>query len=217
MLLHADAVVVTLERYRRYLVARYGARNVTHIPHGLWQPPEREEEPERETVLVFGTFGPHKDPGLVAEAVARLRRSRPDLRLIVAGADHPRYPGFMARCSERHGLGADWIGYVARDELRSLFARATVVVDAREQDLRLDWFRPGDVADLARALAALLDERERRVALVAHNLGTLERVGPARTAAAYLSVFARSAARFEGGRERRSAATTRAIEVLADR
>jgi glycosyltransferase involved in cell wall biosynthesis len=89
---------------------------------------EHADEPVDETVLVFGTFGPHKDPGLVARAVAKLRVSRPGLRLVVAGADNPRYPGFMERCRAVHGLGGSWRGYVPRAELPALFADATVVV-----------------------------------------------------------------------------------------
>jgi glycosyltransferase involved in cell wall biosynthesis len=128
LLLFANDVVVTLERYRRHLVDHHRARNVRHIPHGLWERPAQLDAPPGETVLVFGMFGPHKDPGLVADAVKRLRRSRPGVRLLVAGADHPRYPGFMSACSARHALDGEWIGYVPREDLASLFARASVVV-----------------------------------------------------------------------------------------
>ncbi|MEX2045609.1 MAG: glycosyltransferase, partial [Chloroflexota bacterium] len=93
-LLRADSVVVTLDRYREHLARRMGARNVTHVAHPVSERFERVDEPAEETVLVFGTFGPHKDPGLVARAVAHLRATRPGLRLVVAGADNPRYPGF---------------------------------------------------------------------------------------------------------------------------
>jgi glycosyltransferase involved in cell wall biosynthesis len=246
LLLGADEVVVTLERYRSYLAAHYGAENVTHIPHGIWEQPERADEPEAETVLVFGTFGPHKDPGVVAHAVALLRSSRPRLRLLVAGADHPRYPGFMARCCARYGLGADWVGYVPREELGSLFAQSTVVVVpadastgssgvihravghgravlvsdlpdfralAQEEDLRFAWFSPRDVADLARALGALLDDRARRNALVAHNLAALAPIGPTSTAGAYLALFARSGRTQMTGWE--DARATRPFRVFA--
>jgi glycosyltransferase involved in cell wall biosynthesis len=128
LLLSANDVVVTLERYRRHLVHHHRAPNVRHIPHGLWERPAQLGEPDAETVLVFGLFGPHKDPGLVADAVTRLRRSRPGVRLLVAGADHPRYPGFMSACRAKHGLDGAWLGYVPRDELAGLFARASVVV-----------------------------------------------------------------------------------------
>jgi glycosyltransferase involved in cell wall biosynthesis len=128
--LRADRVVVTLDRYRRFLTERYGARDVVHIAHGAYSEPECADEPERETALVFGTFSPHKDPGLVAEAVARLRPRRPAVRLVVAGADHPRFPGFMTDCRARHGLNGSWIGYVPAERLGALFAAATVVVVA---------------------------------------------------------------------------------------
>jgi glycosyltransferase involved in cell wall biosynthesis len=127
-LLRANAVVVTLDRYRDHLVHRMGARNVTHVAHHFSEQAEYTDEPCDETVLVFGTFGPHKDPGLVARAVAKLRASRPGLRLVVAGADNPRYPGFMDRCRTVHDLAGSWRGYVPRAELPALFADATVVV-----------------------------------------------------------------------------------------
>jgi glycosyltransferase involved in cell wall biosynthesis len=127
-LLRANAVVVTLDRYREHLVRGMGARNVTHVAHQFAEPADHADEPDRETVLVFGTFGPHKDPGLVARAVAKLRLTRPGLRLVVAGADNPRYPGFMERCRSAHDLGDSWRGYVPRAELPALFANATIVV-----------------------------------------------------------------------------------------
>ena len=130
VVLRADRVVVTLDRYRRFLTDLCGAGNVVHIAHGAYSEPEFADEPERETALVFGTFGPHKDPGLVAEAVARLRPRRPAIRLVVAGADHPRFPGFMADCRARHRLNGSWIGYVPAERLGALFAAATVVVVA---------------------------------------------------------------------------------------
>ena len=127
-LLRANAVVVTLDRYRDHLVHAMGARNVTHVAHQVSEHLEYSDEPADETVLVFGTFGPHKDPALVARAVAKLRVSRPGLRLVVAGADNPRYPGFMDHCRAVHDLAGSWRGYVPRDELPALFAEATVVV-----------------------------------------------------------------------------------------
>jgi glycosyltransferase involved in cell wall biosynthesis len=127
-MLQANLVVVTLDRYRRFLTERYRARNVRHIAHGAYDEPQVAEEPAQETVLVFGTFGPHKDPGVVAEAVSRLRQKRPGLQFVVAGGDHPRYPGFMADCRRRHGLNGSWIGYVPPEQLGALFAQATVVV-----------------------------------------------------------------------------------------
>jgi glycosyltransferase involved in cell wall biosynthesis len=127
-LLGAHAVVVTLDRYRQHLVSGMGARNVTHVAHPVPDHQELVDEPPSESVLVFGTFGPHKDPGLVAQAVAKLRVSRPGLRLVVAGADNPRYPGFMDRCRDIHDLAGSWRGYVPRAELPALFADATVVV-----------------------------------------------------------------------------------------
>ncbi len=228
LVLRADLVVVTLDHHRRYLMQRHGARNVRHIPHGSYNEPECADEPGRETVLVFGTFGPHKDPGVVAQAVAGLRRRGRVVQLVVAGADHPRYPGFMAECRLRHGLDGSWIGYVPTEQLNALFARATVVVVppraatgssgviyramshgravlasdlldyrglAQDENLELAWFEPGNPADLADALEALLDDQKRRQRVVRHNLEAMKRLGPAQTVEAYLAGFAKRAAR----------------------
>jgi glycosyltransferase involved in cell wall biosynthesis len=224
VLLRADAVVVTLDRYREHLARGMGARNVTHVAHHVSAPPEHAEEPHDETILVFGTFGPHKDPGQVARAVATLRVSRPGLRLVVAGADNPRYPGFMDHCRAAHDLGDSWRGYVPRAELPALFAGATVVVVpahastgssgvihravahgravlvsdlpdfralAREEDLALEWYRPGDAASLSDALGGLLSDPSRREALVRHNRTSVARSSPRRIVDAYLATFGR--------------------------
>ena len=231
LVLKADLVVVTLDHYRRYLMERHGARNVRHIAHGSYDEPECADEPEQETVLVFGTFGPHKDPGVVAEAVARIRRRGRAVQLVVAGADHPRYPGFMAECRVRHGLDGSWIGYVPSEQLGALFARATVVVVpprassgssgviyramshgravvasdlrdyrefARDENLELVWFEPGNPAALADALETLLDDHKGRHSVVRHNLGEMKRLGPAQAVDAYLAGFAEGDARRVG-------------------
>lgn len=128
MLLCADEVVVTLDRYRRHLRGRHAARNVTHIPHGLWGQPEPLAELDPASVLVFGTFGPHKDPRLVLRAVRRIREGGRRVRVVVAGTDHPRFPGFMADLRSSLDRDDEWAGYVPSERLTSLFAHATVVV-----------------------------------------------------------------------------------------
>ena len=222
LVLRANLVVVTLDHYRRYLVTRHRAGNVRHIAHGAYDEPVWAAEPEQSTVLVLGTFGPHKDPGIVAEAVARLRRRGRAVRLMVAGADHPRYPGFMDACRRRHGLDGSWIGYVPAEQLPALFARATVVVVAplastgssgviyramshgravvasdlpdyrglaQDENLEFAWFEPGNPGQLADVLQAVLDDPQRRQRIVRHNLGAMERLGPAQTVDAYLAGF----------------------------
>jgi glycosyltransferase involved in cell wall biosynthesis len=228
LVLRADTVVVTLERYRHFLTTSYGAENVQRIPHGAFSEPECSDEPEHETALVFGTFGPHKDPGLVAAAVARVSPRRPGLRLVVAGSDHPRYRGFMADCAAHHRLGRSWIGYVPAARLPGLFATATLVVVpsgastgssgvihramsygravlasdlpdfrglAQDDGLEVAWFKPGDPAALAGAIAALLDDSEARRRIVRHNLEAMHRLAPARIADAYLTAFEHRAPR----------------------
>ena len=228
LLLCADRVIVTLDRYRRHLLARHGAHNVTHIPHGLWCRPEPLADGDAATVLVFGTFGPHKDPRLALDAVRRIRASGRPVRLVVAGTDNPRFPGFMSDIRAQLDGNDEWAGYVPSSSLCKLFARATLVVIpstastgasgvihraighakplvvsdlpdfralADEEDLALQWSAPGDGAGLASAIERLLDDRELRERLVAHNMRAAARLAPDRTADAYVRLFGHAAPR----------------------
>jgi hypothetical protein len=66
---------------------------------------------------------------------------------------------------------------------------------AQDENLELAWFEPGNPADLAQALEALLDDRKRRQRVVRHNLDAMKRLGPTQTVEAYLAEFANGHAR----------------------
>jgi len=79
---------------------------------------------------VFGTCAPYKGLEVALDAFDLPRGTHPALRLTVAGADHPRFPGYLAAVRQRYKTrsGVRWLGYVPPAELRAIFARATVVV-----------------------------------------------------------------------------------------
>jgi glycosyltransferase involved in cell wall biosynthesis len=133
MLLHADVVCVTLQRYRRELEARYGARNVRHLPIGAYTSPEflaRPLDAPPHNILIFATFAPYKGLPLLLQAFEQVRRNFPEATLTVAGSDHPRFPGYLAamRASMNGAAGIHWLGPQSEPELRESFARASVVV-----------------------------------------------------------------------------------------
>ncbi|ABS24545.1 glycosyltransferase family 4 protein [Anaeromyxobacter sp. Fw109-5] len=68
------------------------------------------------TILFVGRDFPRKGGHVLAEAFARLRRTEPRARLLVAGP--PAAPPLP--------VGAHWLGPVELDELPALFAQATV-------------------------------------------------------------------------------------------
>lgn len=132
-LLRADVVCVTLQRYQQELQKRYGADNVWHVPHGSFAAPEFLPLPAASTpptFLIFATFAPYKGLPILLEAFERLKRVDPRLELIIAGSDHPRFPGYLAerRAAVNGARGLHWLGQQTEAQLREVFARASVVV-----------------------------------------------------------------------------------------
>ncbi len=126
----ADVVCVTLRRHADWLAARYPDLPVVHIPHGTFDTPRWLAETEGPELLIFATFAPFKGLELLLTAFRQLRLRHPRLRLTVAGAEHPRFPGYLRRVRRAFGdlPGVRWLGYVPEADLRHLFARATLVV-----------------------------------------------------------------------------------------
>jgi len=138
LLLNAEAVCVTLRRYRRTLRAHYAAHHVHHIPLGAAHPPEFLPHPAdalTENILFFGFAAPFKGVAVLLDAFERLKQTRPQATLTFAGSDHKRFPGYsaavQAAVAARNGhgpTGIHWLGPQSEAQLRELFARARVVV-----------------------------------------------------------------------------------------
>jgi glycosyltransferase involved in cell wall biosynthesis len=138
LLLRADAMCVTLRSYERILRTHYGARNVHHIPLGAYGLPEYLPYPSDDVpddILFFGCAAPFKGLTTLLDAYALVQRWRPRVSLTIAGADHPRFPGYLAELQAamraRNGTGPTcvrWLGPQTEAQLRSVFARARVVV-----------------------------------------------------------------------------------------
>jgi glycosyltransferase involved in cell wall biosynthesis len=132
MVLQADLVCVTLARYVHALQAHYGARNLWHIPHGAFAPPQILPRPANappHDILIFATFAPFKGLPILVEAFEQVKRAYPDATLTVAGSDHPRFPGYLAEVhAQVNGRpGIHWLGPQSEAQLRELFACASVV------------------------------------------------------------------------------------------
>ncbi|MEW6281247.1 MAG: hypothetical protein AB1758_21735 [Candidatus Eremiobacterota bacterium] len=128
MLARARTVAFTLERDRLFFSRHYKPDGTIRVEHGLLGDlgsPGWDEDAEP-TVLAFGYWGPGKNLESLLEAVTA--HPRP-LRLIVAGASHPRFPGYLEGL-RRHFASPriEWTGYVAEDSVAGLFRRARLVV-----------------------------------------------------------------------------------------
>ncbi|MBI3978923.1 MAG: glycosyltransferase [Chloroflexi bacterium] len=223
-LLGAAWVAVTLRRYRDALVHRYGAANVVHVPLGAYAEPEMAPEPSEPRILMFASYAPHKNLPVLLDAFRWLRRERPALHLTVAGADHPRFPGYVAAVRRSAGplSGVSWLGPVEQTGIADLFRSCTVVAlpyrattgsssvlhyagtygrtavvsclpDFRalveEEHLAVEFCLPNSAADLAAALARLLNDTARRRAMAAQNHAAMRALPPSGVAWTYARLF----------------------------
>jgi glycosyltransferase involved in cell wall biosynthesis len=112
----ARFVIVPTEHVRETAVERLGldAERLRVIPYGVDHERFRPGTEPREPFLLYpANRWPHKNHGRLLEAFELLRKERPDLRLVLTGAGHK---------------GPESRGYVTKDELADLYARASVLV-----------------------------------------------------------------------------------------
>jgi glycosyltransferase involved in cell wall biosynthesis len=116
----ARLVIVPSEHVRDTAVERLGLepQRVRVIPYGVDHERFRPSTAAREPFLLYpANRWPHKNHDRLFEAFALIRRERPDLRLVLTGAGH-----------EGQSSLAESRGYVTRDELADLYARASALV-----------------------------------------------------------------------------------------
>jgi glycosyltransferase involved in cell wall biosynthesis len=136
VLAHATGLVV----HSRYVEERARAAGfegpVWRVPHPAWPVPPLEGRPvaPRGAPLVgcFGNVNASKRVPQLLEAFARLRRDRPEARLLLVGATSPGFD--LERRLQRLGLSAEGISreaYVEEHRLWSLMAACDVCVNLR--------------------------------------------------------------------------------------
>jgi glycosyltransferase involved in cell wall biosynthesis len=126
----ADVVCFTMRRYMDWLSARKPDQKSVYIPLGTYQEPERLPESEIPELLFFNTLAPYKGLEVLLAAYSLLLPHYPALGLTIAGAEHPRFPGYSQSLQRQYaGLpGIRWLGQVPENSLRELFSRAQIVV-----------------------------------------------------------------------------------------
>jgi glycosyltransferase involved in cell wall biosynthesis len=134
-LLMANSISVLLPAYRRTLMEKYRGENVHFRAHGiLGARPEYPDFSARgnptHRVVAFGKWGTYKKLELLIDAFALAAARMPNLRLVIAGADHPTTPGYVQSVAQRlHGMGnVEFTGYVPEEGIAELFSTASVLV-----------------------------------------------------------------------------------------
>jgi len=134
LILKADIVAVTMQKYVNILEIKYLAPNVKLIPHGTFEIPE---EPNYRLpkgplqIMTFGKFGTYKKVEGMIEAVEMVRaKTGLDLEVVIAGTDNPNVPGYLAKVEEdyKHVPQVRFTGYVEEHEVPTLFNESAVVV-----------------------------------------------------------------------------------------
>jgi len=134
LILQADTVAVTMQKYVDTLEKKYKVNNVKLIPHGTF---EIAEEPTYKLpegpmqIMTFGKFGTYKKVEGMIEAVEKVRQStRLNLEVVIAGTDNPNVPGYLDSVKEtyKHVPNLRFTGYVEEHEVPGLFQDSAMVV-----------------------------------------------------------------------------------------
>ena len=135
LILQADTVALTIQKYVDVLEKKYNAKNVTLIPHGTFEVTKEDQNyilPQGPLqIMTFGKFGTYKKVEGMIEAVEKVRaRTGLDLEVVIAGTDNPNVPGYLANVQEayKHVPQVRFTGYVEEEEVPTLFKESAVVV-----------------------------------------------------------------------------------------
>lgn len=135
LILQADTVVLTIQKYVDVLEKKYKAKNVCLIPHGTFE--VSKEKPDFSIInrpfqiMTFGKFGTYKKVEPLIEAVEKVRKTTGlDLEVVIAGLDNPNVPGYLAKVQEdyKHVPQVRFTGYVEERDVATLFKESALVV-----------------------------------------------------------------------------------------
>ena len=134
LILQADVVALTMQKYVDILEEKYHAKNVKLIPHGTF---EIIEEPSYDIplepfkVMTFGKFGTYKKVESLIRAVELIKEhSNLNLEVVIAGTDNPNTPGYLESVKKAysHVEGLTFTGYVEERDVPKLFKESALVV-----------------------------------------------------------------------------------------
>jgi glycosyltransferase involved in cell wall biosynthesis len=135
ILLSANSISVLMPAYRSILREKYGRGAVYVRNHGTlsgnpeYPQFEHRGNPEHR-ILAFGKWGTYKRLEPMLDALEIIARKVPNIRLVIAGTDHPKTPGYLESVKQkcwRHPR-IKFIGYVPEEQISELFQSTTVTV-----------------------------------------------------------------------------------------
>ena len=127
LVLSAQTIAALVHSYVEVLTQRYGHRCVIYIPHGTQTGTMKKVNLEQKVILVFGHMGPHKGLPPLFEAYKEMLNQKINVKLIVAGEDHPNFPGYLQRFAKQNIPNVEFCGYVQEQQLEQIFKKADVL------------------------------------------------------------------------------------------
>jgi glycosyltransferase involved in cell wall biosynthesis len=128
LILSASKVVVMVKSYAAYLRKQYNNKAILFIPHGSMVENCIPIDPAEKVVLMFGHMGPFKGLETMLSAFEKITKERRDVQLVIAGANHPNFPGYLKEFIKKAPPKVVFTGYVAEEDLCRVFGMADVVV-----------------------------------------------------------------------------------------
>jgi glycosyltransferase involved in cell wall biosynthesis len=135
LVLCANSVSVMLPAYRNVLVEKYGRGAVYVRRHGIFSArPEYPDFAQRgnpeHRILAFGKWGTYKRLEPMMAAFEIVLQHCPEARLVVAGTDHPKTPGYLKSMQQKFPSRKEvsFVGYVSEEDVSQLLQRSTVAV-----------------------------------------------------------------------------------------
>ncbi|MEM9339755.1 MAG: glycosyltransferase [Bacteroidota bacterium] len=134
LILKANLVGVTIEKYVDVLKTKYKKNNIVLLPHGSFEVPEEPDYllPDGPyKIMTFGKFGTYKKVEVLIEAVEIVRsRTDLDMEIVVAGTDNPNVKGYLDGVKEQYKQVQDlhFTGYVAEEDVPTIFRESAIVV-----------------------------------------------------------------------------------------
>ncbi len=131
----SDFVTVTVPSYVNYLRSNYRCKSVTYVPHGTYvddlDPSSFNLNPHPNPgniILMFGHMAPYKGLSIMLEAFQELLEERDDIELVIAGDDHPNFPGYLKSFRRKKLPRVKFLGYVEEEKVPEVFEKAAIVV-----------------------------------------------------------------------------------------
>jgi len=131
VLLRADMITVTVKSYVEHLKQNHRYNKALYIKHGTTlnrRTAYESDDPPGKRILFFGHMAPHKGLPVLLEAFGELLKERADVKLAVAGSNHPNFEGYLDTFLEETITNVEYLGYIQEKNIWALFNSADVVV-----------------------------------------------------------------------------------------